>query len=347
MATDTQTEEPTDTPVDALADTDPTQDPNVPGPEDTPTDEADTESTETPDASDAAADTAQAEDTEEDAADSAEEPSDELDDETIEALAEAYGERLRKTKTLSKTVSQQVKDEVQRQVREHQSIASTQTRADQFVTRGRAAAENIQQLAKTARGELAKVGTDEVPNVNVLKAEDIQTSLEEYGSATAMYERHILETATQVGFDHVFAEVLPELSDDQVAELESITTVVNRMRGDRQQFARADAEWMSRLLDFVAHRAMEHGATEERQRLASRSAIKGKIANKNAITAARAKLEAGKAPPRAPKSDPKQLVTEFSENGYREIKKTGTPEQIQEYVNRWATRAPRTSGRRA
>jgi hypothetical protein len=324
--------------VDTPTKEEPAQGTDTPGPEDVPAAEA------TPEEPKAATDAAPDEAPEDAPADE-EEPSDELDDETLEALAEAYDDRLRKTKTLSRSVTQQVKDEVGRQVREHQSVASTQTRADQFVNQGRSAAENIQRLANAARGELDKAGGDEPVNASVLDPKEMVASLEQYGSATAMYERHVLETATQDGFDHVFGEVLPELSDEHVEELQGITTTINRMRGDQQQYTRADSTWMTQLLDFVARRAMEHGAAEERSRLASRSAVKGKIADTNAVAAARAKIEAGKTPPRTPKSEPQSVVTDFSEDGYRTIKKDGTPEQIQDYVNRWAT--ARTSGGRA
>lgn len=275
-----------------------------------------------------------------------EEESEDLDDDTLDAIAEAYGERLLKGKRLSTTVAKQVREEVSRQVREQQSATDSTSRIDQLISQGKTAAESMQRLAGAATEELKKAVDDEAytPNANIFDPREFATSMEQYGAATAQYERHVLETATQEGFDSVFGEVLPELSDEQVDDLKTLASNTNRMRGDSRQYNKADGYWMSELIQFVAKRAMEHGAEGERTRLASRSVVKGKIAGTNAVKAARAKIEADKGPPRTPKSDPTPTITEFSEAGYREIKKTNDPVKIQDYTNRWAM--SRTVGRR-
>ncbi|KKL88870.1 hypothetical protein LCGC14_1920340, partial [marine sediment metagenome] len=89
---------------------------------------------------------------------------------------------------------------------------------------------------------------------------------------------------------------------------------------------------------FVAKRGIDHGATQEGTRTASKKTVKENIARSNAVVAAKAKIEADKGPPRTPKSEPRQAVPEFSEEGYQKMKEAGDPVKTQEYVNRWATR---------
>ena len=258
-----------------------------------------------------------------------------LDQDTLDAIVATYGDRLRKSKGMEETITRDIKDEVARQVRGYVSTTDSQSQVDQLIGRGKAAAANIQRLADAAKTELGK---GEEADPNVFDSKELITSLEQYGSATAMYERHILETATQSGFDGIFGDVLPELSDTSSEELSTITNTVNRMRGDQNQFSKADGFWMSELLKFVAHRGMEHGAEQERNRVVSKQTVKERIVNSNAVTAAKANLEAAKAPPRTPKSEPREAIPEFSEEGYRKMKEAGDNVKTQEYVNRWSSR---------
>ncbi|KKN72532.1 hypothetical protein LCGC14_0410360 [marine sediment metagenome] len=290
------------------------------------------------------ADTEKTADTKEEEPKEADEPW-ELDDDTIEAIADSYGDKLASTKGIKDIVAKSVKDEVARQVREYQSATDGQGQAEQLVNQGRVAAEKMQQFATKAAGELAKAANgEEGIDANVFDKTEFIGSLEQYGSATALYERHIFESATQDGFDHVFADVLPELSDEHREELQGIVNTANRMRGDPRQSQRADAYWMRELLGFVANRATENGRTLEHQQLTNRRAVKGKIADSNAVTAAKAKIEASKQPPRVPKSDPKAGPVEFSEEGYQRIKQSGVPSsEIQEYVNNWSAARRRSA----
>jgi hypothetical protein len=309
------------------------EDSDKPESEETPTEDTPVATEDTEVSAEAAPDEAPVETpTEEEEADQ------ELDDATLDALVDAYGERLRKTKGMETSIKTEVKAEVARQVQDYRSTTDSQSQIDQLINRGRSAAQHMHQLAEDAKTELGKASRNEEANPDVFNSQEFVSSLEQYGSATAMYERHVLETAAQDGFDKVFGDVLPGLSDEHAEELGTITNTVNRMRGDQNQFARADGYWMSELLNFVARRGMEHGAAQERTRVGSKKTVKESIARSNAVVAARAKIEADKGPPRAPKSEPRQAVPEFSEDGYQKMKEAGDDAKTQEYVNRWAAR---------
>jgi len=309
------------------------EDSNTPKSEDTPTEDTPVATEETEVSAEAAPDEAPTDEPTEN-----EEADTDLDDVTLEALVDAYGDRLRKTKGMDTSVKAEVKAEVARQVRDYQSTTDSQSQVDQLISQGQVASQKMTDLAKAAKDELGKASRSEDFNADVFDSQEYVKSLNDYGAATAMYERHVLETATQDGFDKVFGDVLPGLSDDQSEELNGIANTVNRMRGDPRQSARADTYWLSELLNFVAKRGIDHGATQEGTRTASKKTVKENIARSNAVVAAKAKIEADKGPPRTPKSEPRQAVPEFSEEGYQKMKEAGDPVKTQEYVNRWATR---------
>jgi hypothetical protein len=239
---------------------------------------------------------------------------------------------------MDKSIAATVKAEVARQVRDYQSTTDSQSQIDQLISQGQRASQKMRDMGKAAGEELAKAARNENSNPDVFNPQEFVESMEQYGSATALYERHILETAIQDGFDKVFGDVLSGLSDDQTEELTGITNTRDRMRGDQRQSARADAYWLSELLNFVARRGVEHGATQEGARMASKKTVKESIAKSNAVVAAKAKIEADKGPPRTPKSEPRQAVPEYSEEGYQKIKEAGDNTKTQEYVDRWASR---------
>ncbi len=307
------------------------EDSNTPEPTDTPTEDTPVATEDTDVDAEAASDEAPTDKPAEE-----EEADQDLDDATLEALVDAYGDRLRKTKGMNTSVKAEVKAEVARQVRDYRSTTDSQSQVDQLISQGQVASQTMTDLAKAARDELGKASRSEDFNADVFDSQEYEKSLNDYGAATAMYERHVLETATQDGFDKVFGDVLPGLSDDQSEELNGIANTVNRMRGDPRQSARADAYWLGELITFVAKRGMEHGATQEGTRVTSKKTVKESIARSNAVVAAKAKIEADKGPPRTPKSEPRQAVPEFSEEGYEKMEAAGDPVKTQEYVNRWA-----------
>ena len=316
------------------------EDPNTPKSEETSeeTPTASSETEETPTGEEPASDEAPTETPveEEEAAD--------LDEETLEALAEAYEDGLLKTKRLKGRVTKSIKEEVARQVRDHVSTVDSQSKVEQFISQGDEASKKMGALVTAAKEELGKASRSEEFSADVLNSQEFVEAFHNYGASTAQYERHVLETATQEGFDQVFGNALPTLSDDQSEELNGIANTRARMQGDQRQSAKADKYWLTELLNFVAQRGIEHGATQEGVKLASKKTVRDKIAGTNAVKAAKASLEKGKTPPRTQKSDPRSVGVEYSEEGYQKIKQTNDPVKIQDYVNGWMRKRQKVAG---
>src|SRR3990170_3134315 len=278
-----------------------------------------------------------------DEADTTEEPrvTDELDDETLSTLAEAYGDRLLATEQLREQVNRAVSKEVERQVRRTLREREVESQSGDLISVEQAAAQEINRIFSSARSELDKASKGEDFDAAVFNTESLAKHLGSYGSAAQSRAERQVDAAIEGAWDDVFSgDSLPVLSDDQAEELSGITETFNRMRGDPKQSERARSFLFSSLFKFVADRAIETGAVKERERVEKARSASEKIAGKNAIAAAKAKIEKERTPPATPKSSPTEpSVGNLSDEAYAKAKAAGDFAKAQAIVDARARRA--------
>lgn len=261
---------------------------------------------------------------------------DELSDEDLEALLAAYKDRFLKSKDLQSEIEKLVRRQVERQVSERTRGYEAETAEERLIEQGKQAARSVASLADLAQKELAKAAKGEDFNADLFKPEEMVRHLGEYGTAVQSIVNNQFDMAIQAAWESVFSdEGLPALSEEQAEELADVLETFNRMKGDPRQAPKSKDYFFSSLLQFVAARGAEFGAAQERDRAAKAKTVSEKIAGKNALAAAKAKLESARRPPSAPKSKPTPKSGDLME-AYREAKKAGDKVRAQELVDEMA-----------
>lgn len=224
----------------------------------------------------------------------------ELDDETLETIAEAYRDRLVKSKHISDLVSKEVRREVERQVSQKTRTSDAESRSGDLIGKGRSAAKAIVDLATIARGELVKAAKSEDFSTDLISDDKLAEHLRDYGAAVVAYNSNRWDSAIEDGWDKTFDgdDGLPALSDEQADELAEIVNTFRRMEGDPRQEAEARPYFISNLFKTLVALGRTDGVAQERARLSKSKVAADKIAGKNAVAAAKAKLSKDKAPPR-------------------------------------------------
>ncbi len=248
--------------------------------------------------------------------------SDTLNAEEINELAGAYGDEFLNTPAMQAKIDAAVKARVDVSVRDNQQVVSDNQQTDALVQQGRTAIDGIRQAVKAAGEELGKASRSEDFQPTVMDDGAITTHLSNYGSAIQADVARVFDTAIDVGFNEIFSE-MPELSETQVGELNDIRTTHNRMSGDPNQ-ARVAEQWrVTQLARFVLSRAVELGATQERQRVEGKKTVAERITKKNAVkAAAAANAASGKKPPATGRSTP-ETTGQPSMELYRQLKAQG------------------------
>lgn len=259
-----------------------------------------------------------------------------LDDETISALSDAYGDKLLQTKSIKDAVAAQVKQEVRRQVEDATRGADAQNEVTALIERAKQAVVGIAQAVGSAKTELEKAQRGEEFSTSTLEPEKLEAHLRDYGSAIVADAARTYDTAIERGFDEVFSEVLPQLTDEQAEELAGIAMTYERMKGDPRQSPKATDYFVNNLFRFVASRATEHGTQAERDRLAKSRTVREKIASKNAVTAAKADLAKEKVPPQAPASAPREGG--YTQEDYDKAKDAGDYDRAQDIADAMSRR---------
>lgn len=257
-----------------------------------------------------------------DATDTESETSDTLTAEEINELAGAYGDEFLSSPNIQAKIDAAVKARVDVSVRDNQQVVSDNQQTDALVQQGRTAIDGIRQAVKAAGEELGKASRSEDFQPTVMDDGSLTTHLSNYGSAIQADVARVFDTAIDVGFNEIFSE-LPELSETQVGELNDIRNTHNRMSGDPNQ-ARAAEQWrVTQLARFVLGRAVELGATQERQRVEGKKTVAERITKKNAVkAAAAANARNGRKPPASGKSTP-ETTGQPSMELYRKLKAEG------------------------
>lgn len=266
---------------------------------------------------------------------------DELDDETIEAIIEAYRDKVLKSKRLQSDIDRIVRSQVDRQVSERIRTSETESESERLVNQGKAAAKNIADLADAAQRELEKATKGEDFDGSVFKPGELVRHLGEYGLAVQSYINSQVDTALQSAWDATFdeSEGLPPLSDEQADDLSGLVETFNRMKNDPRQSDKSRPYLLGSLFKFIASRGKEAGAAQERERSEKARSVRDKIAGKNAVAAAKAKLESSRRPPAAPASKPKPAGSGNLMDDYRAAKKAGDTAKAQSIVDQMATEA--------
>lgn len=264
----------------------------------------------------------------------------ELDEETLEAIAEVYRDRLLSSKALGDQVQQAVRKEVERQVTQTTRVQDAGSRSELLINQGKAAARAVAEIAESAQRELGKAAKGEDFKSELVKPEELVGHLGKYGTAVSAYVSDQFDVAVESAWDAVFSDDgLPPLSEEQAGELAGMIEIFHRMEGDPRQATQSKPYFFANLFRFIAARGLECGATQERTRSEKAKTIGEKIVDKNAIAAAKAKIEKERTPPTAPKSRPRAPTGGATDAAYQEAKKAGDHDRAQSIVDQMAAAA--------
>jgi len=272
----------------------------------------------------------------EESVDEAELDTEELDDETIEALAEAYKDRIKTTKALKndldKTVSQRLKSR-------EAEMARTQTgeqRLWQAIDNGARAAQGLGTVVQKLSQELTKASKQEDFSATPVTAAEYQNAVGQLtGAVAAIYEARV-DDAVDNGVSLFDGEIIPALKDEHVDELGKIRNTFERMRSDPNQAGRAMSYLMKAMMGFAADRGLEAGELKAQATSKTRKSLQEKLTKGNLNKAVAAKMAQGKSPPKAPRSSgPERKAGDFTIDDYRQAKKDGKVDLVNEIVGSW------------
>ena len=269
------------------------------------------------------------------------EESEDLSDEDLDAIAELYGERLLKSKTLDSRLSKLVGKEVERQVSERARAQETTAQVDTLVARGKTAAQSLYSVVDAAQKELAKAQKGEDFSADVLSPDKFVADMRDFGSAVAADVARTFDQAVEDAWDEVFSEVLPAVAEEQVGDAVALVETYQRMRADPRQAPQAEAYFFKGLLKFVAERGREFGEKDAIERMGKAKPLLEKISSRNAVAAAKAKIEGQKNPPATPKSKPTDIGAAISDEAYDKAKAEGNNALAQQIVDEMARRRAR------
>lgn len=222
-----------------------------------------------------------------------------LTPEDLEELASAYREDITNTKAFKDEIARQVQEQVNRQVTEATRGRESSAQVQALVEQGKQAVTQIGQMAQAAKAELEKASREEEFSSTVFDPVAFDTNLRVYGQAIVADVAHNYDRAIEDGLFGVLQDKLPQLTEAETTELQQIVATAQRMEGDPNQAQKAKAYFVSGLMNFVAEKAMQAGALNERERGTKRTSVAEKVAKANATKSAAAKLAAqrGNPPP--------------------------------------------------
>ncbi len=220
-----------------------------------------------------------------------------LSPELIEALGKAYSKELVETPGVKQTVAEMVEAEVARQTQEanrDREVTATSTKA---IEDGRKAILELTSQAASARDNLQKAAEGKNFDPNALDAQDFANNIKLFSTAVVADFQQQYNRAVEEGFQDVFVEILPKMSDEQVKELGSIVAAHAESQRDAKTINTGRTEFITNLFKFVSKRGIEHGSTKTTDAISAKQTVAGQVADSNAIRVAKAEIEKQKGPP--------------------------------------------------
>jgi len=228
-----------------------------------------------------------------------------LSPELIEALGEAYSKELVETPGVKQTVAEMVEAEVARQTHEASRDREQSETSQLAIENGRKAILKLTELAASARDNLTKAAEGKQFDPNALDSQEFAENIKTFSTAVVADFQQQYNRAVENGFQDVFKEVLPQMTDENVKELSQIVKQHGESQRDVATMNTGRAEFIRNLFKFVSERGIEHGSTKTTEAINAKQTVAGKVADSNAIRAAVAEIEKQKAPPPVdPSSEP-------------------------------------------
>jgi len=262
-----------------------------------------------------------------------------------ESLVEGYGDELWESPKLQERVQRQVQAEVQRQVREQTQARQAEIESQAFVQQGQAAVEGMAGLLaqaktafegalETARTELGKAqkGEDFKGTIDAnwsLNEDAVLGFMQNYGAAIVAD----IENQTNRAFLGALNPVFEQFTDEEGQQLQTIVATANRIKNDPNQQGKATPYLMANVLKVVWDRALAVGAANERNRAEKQRGVADRLANTNAVTAARAKLAAERTPPVVPGGEPGTPQGGDLEEQFMEAHRTGNKPEAERLLS--------------
>jgi len=207
-----------------------------------------------------------------------------LSPEVLNELSKAYGEELVKTEGMQQTVAEMVEAEVLRQVHEAKRDSEVTATSAKAIKDGRKAILDLTGQAASARD-------------NLTKAQAFADNIKKFSTAVVADFQQQYNRAVEEGFQDVFKEALPEMTDEHVKELGTIVEAHTESQRDAKTMNEGRTEFIRNLFKFVSKRGMEHGSSKTTEAINAKQTVAGKVADSNAIRVAKAQIESQKTPP--------------------------------------------------
>ena len=269
----------------------------------------------------------------------------ELDDDTIELLAEVYKDRLLSSKSLQADVEQTVSRQVRSRTAEITRTRTGEQRVGDALAAGQSAATALGQMTQKFSVELGKAArqigdnTDKQFSQIPVSEQDYRQAVSQLASSVGQIYEARIDEATDAAIALFDGDGFPKMGDSHVDELSRITNTFDRMRADPNQSSRATSYLLTALVGFAADRGRDAGVLSEQTRSTGKKTLQERIAGNNAVKAATAKAAAGKSPPVTPKSEPGDASGMPTLEAYRQAKKDGDVDKINEIAAAMANRA--------
>ena len=259
----------------------------------------------------------------------------ELDEAVLKELAAAYKEEILKTEPIQEQIQAQVREEVRRQALQAERERSQSTVSQAAIEKGKQAVLGLTKQAAAATEELRKAAEGEEFNPKAFDPTSFAQNLREFSSAIVEDFTTRYDTSIEEGFQDVFESYLPELTENQASELAELVGEAQRLEQDPSKTGEARGVFIRNLFRFVAQRAHEHGIYQAVEQIKNKKDVKDRLADSNAIRAAKAKLEANKVPPSTEQTTP-ESVSGNPYDLYDQLVKDGKIDEAQRIVDRLA-----------
>jgi hypothetical protein len=233
-----------------------------------------------------------------------------LDDDTLAAIVEVYGDKITSSEAVQKLVDERANRQAQQRLDEGRRGQQRTSEVQQIIDKGKSSVQKVAEFINGAEGNYGKLkalakeeelefsGPDQLFN-----SQELGSAIQDYGMAMSAESTLRYERALDGAFGETLADLAPDgLTPKETEKLETIVNNAQRMRGDTAQSQdEAVGYFLKEVMSFVSSKAAEKGAAQEKARSLKRKEVGSKIANKNAVKAAKAKLAKTKLAPKSPK----------------------------------------------
>lgn len=262
-----------------------------------------------------------------------------LSPELLEELGKAYSKELVATSGVQQTVAEMVEAEVARQTQEASRDREQSETSQLAIENGRKAILKLTELAASAKDNLNKAAEGKQFDPNALDSQVFADNIKMFSTAVVADFQQQYNRAVEDGFQDVFREALPQMSDEHVKELSVIVRDHSESQRDAKTINEGRTQFIRSLFEFVSKRGIEHGSTKTTEAINAKQSVAEKVADSNAIRVAKAAIEKQKAPPPVEPSNEPSDNTSISLDAYQEAVALRTPEgnaRAQEIVEAWS-----------